>query len=85
MTQHGKALEITGEWECMECGYIEEGNEAQRPPKCPECGAPASALEFFSEEEDWARAEFEDDEGYEDSDEFDELDEFDEYEEDDDR
>jgi hypothetical protein len=43
---------VTGEWECMECGYVEEGVEARRPKKCPECGAPASALEFFSDEDD---------------------------------
>jgi hypothetical protein len=42
----------TGEWECMECGYVVEGVEGQRPKKCPECDAPASALEFFSDEED---------------------------------
>jgi hypothetical protein len=40
-----------GEWECMECGYVEEGVEGRRPKKCPECDAPASALEFFSDEE----------------------------------
>jgi hypothetical protein len=45
---------VTGEWECMECGYIEEGFEGRRPKKCPECDAPASALEFFSGEEDAA-------------------------------
>ncbi len=37
-----------GEWECMECGYVVEGARAQRPTKCPDCGAPAQALEFFS-------------------------------------
>ena len=51
---------ITGEWECMECGYIEEGVRARRPAVCFECGAPDKALEFFpyeqrdaSVEEDW--------------------------------
>lgn len=51
---------ITGEWECMECGYVEEGARQQRPSVCFECGAPASALEFFpyeqhggSDAEDW--------------------------------
>jgi hypothetical protein len=43
---------VTGEWECMECGYVEEGTEGRRPKKCPECDAPASALEFFSDEDD---------------------------------
>jgi hypothetical protein len=51
--------EVSGEWECMECGYIEEGNEDQRPAKCPECNASASAFEFFSfeEEEEWEEEE----------------------------
>jgi hypothetical protein len=43
---------VTGEWECMECGYVEEGIEGRRPKRCPECDAPASALEFFSDEDD---------------------------------
>jgi hypothetical protein len=43
---------VTGEWECMECGYVEAGIEGRRPKKCLECDAPASALEFFSDEED---------------------------------
>jgi hypothetical protein len=43
---------VTGEWECMECGYIEEGEESSRPMSCPECNAPGSALEFFSYEDD---------------------------------
>ncbi len=43
---------VRGEWECMECGYIEKGSEARRPAQCPECGAPASALEFFADD-DW--------------------------------
>jgi hypothetical protein len=43
---------VTGEWECMECGYVEEGVEGRRPKNCPECDAPASALEFFSDHED---------------------------------
>ena len=34
---------ITGEWECMECGYIEKGVEARRPPQCRECSASARA------------------------------------------
>jgi phage FluMu protein Com len=47
-----KLVDATGEWECMECGYILAGTEGHRPKKCPECDAPASALEFFSDEED---------------------------------
>jgi hypothetical protein len=45
-------VRVTGEWECMECGYVEKGTEGRRPKKCPECDAPASALEFFSDDED---------------------------------
>ncbi len=65
---------ITGEWECTECGYIEEGTETRRPGGCPECGAPADSLEFYAyEEDDWEEDEKElalldanDDELYED-------------------
>ena len=49
-----------GEWECMECGYIEVGVRARRPAVCFECGTPEKALEFFPYEkldtavdEDW--------------------------------
>ena len=41
-----------GEWECMECGYVIEGARARRPTQCPDCGAPAQALEFFSDSDD---------------------------------
>ena len=51
MVATNKVPAVNGEWECMECGDIEEGLEARRPAKCPECSAPASALEFFSYEE----------------------------------
>jgi hypothetical protein len=64
---------VIGEWECTECGYIVEGIESRRPAGCPECEAPADALEFFSyddpEEEEW-------------QDESDELDEDDDEDED---
>ena len=51
-------LAVTGEWECMECGYIEEGAKTKRPKVCPDCGAPGQALEFFpfgddDEEDAW--------------------------------
>jgi hypothetical protein len=48
----GRLAEVLGEWECMECGYIEEGIRARRPKRCPECDAPASALDFFPYEDD---------------------------------
>lgn len=41
-----------GEWECMECGYIEAGAETRRPKACPACGAPGQALEFFAYEDE---------------------------------
>lgn len=66
-----------GEWECMECGYIEDGVKARRPKKCPECGAPAEAFDFFSDEGldegDWnseALAGNENDEDFEDEDRY---------------
>lgn len=43
------------EWECMECGYIEEGT---RPPmRCPECGSSRNhfqRLDMLEEDEDEA-------------------------------
>ncbi len=73
MVQSSKAPTVTGEWECSECGYTEEGIEARRPSKCPECDAPADALEFYTnEEDDWDES----DEDLEDEDlELDEADE----------
>lgn len=41
-----------GEWECMECGYIEVGVETEPPEACPDCHAPLEALEFFPYEND---------------------------------
>lgn len=77
-----RAPKSTGEWECMECGYIEEGFETQRPRECPECGAPGDAFDFFSEEEfdqeDWDSDDLEEEE-------YDEEDEYDENFEDEDR
>jgi hypothetical protein len=77
-----RAPESTGEWECMECGYIEEGVEARRPGECPECRAPADAFDFFSyeesDEEGWDSDDLEDEES-------DGEDEYDEDTEDEDR
>ena len=47
---------ITGEWECMECGYIEKGVESRRPSQCRECSASARALEFFPDD-GWAEGD----------------------------
>jgi hypothetical protein len=70
MMPFDRTPKITGEWECMECGYIEEGVRARRPAVCFECGAPQSALEFFpyekrdrSDEEDWDTDDLDDDSG----------------------
>lgn len=48
--KHGASAQ--GEWECMECGYIEVGVETQPPQACPDCHAPLEALEFFPYEDD---------------------------------
>lgn len=94
MAQAKRAVVATGEWECMECGFIEEGVPGRRPPKCPECNAPTTALEFFSYEDDtdWDgdtdedEDEFEDDlDEDEDEDDYESSDESeDEYSDDDD-
>ncbi len=52
MASTSKAPTATGEWECTECGYSIEGTAARRPSHCPECDAPADALEFFANEDD---------------------------------
>ena len=67
---------VTGEWECMECGYIEEGTESRRPKACPECDAPASSLEFFPYDEDEPDKDvLDEDDDYEEPYEEDELEE----------
>jgi hypothetical protein len=78
MTQVSKVPTVTGEWECTECGYIIEGTEAKPPAHCPECDAPADALEFLPNEDDveddWAddgddaESDALDDDDYEDDD-----------------
>ncbi len=84
MTPPAQVPAVTGEWECTECGNVEAGLAARRPPRCPECGAPADALEFHGDEDDdWDELDEdeaeEDDEGLlddydEDEDESDERD-----------
>lgn len=39
-----------GEWECTECGYIT--TVRRRPSRCPECGAPGEAFDFYEYEDD---------------------------------
>ncbi len=59
----------SGEWECMECGYVEQGVMPKRPKVCPDCGAPAQALEFFPSGDDepaWHAVQVDDDEDFED-------------------
>jgi hypothetical protein len=80
MDELDRNVPATGEWECMECGYIEKGVETRKPKKCPECDAPASALEFFScdeEADDWEEDEDEDED--EDESEDEDNDEVEEY------
>jgi hypothetical protein len=74
MTPFEVQPEATGEWECMECGYIEDGTKSLRPAKCPECSAPASSLEFFAleDEEEWGDSEDEFADHEDDYDDFDE-------------
>jgi len=82
MVRFGDVSPVTGEWECLECGYVEEGIRMRRPKECPECGAPADAFDFFFDDEfndeDWNSAvlddEYEEDdeneEDFEDEDEY---------------
>ncbi len=59
---------VATEWECMECGYLHEGDRA--PRRCPDCGAV----------ENWEKVEYVDDwdEDEDESEEEEELDEQDE-------
>lgn len=80
MMSGDKAPAITGDWKCTTCGSVEEGLETQRPARCLECGAPATALVFvsaaddrweeFDDEEDLTGDDLDEDEGlYDDFDE----------------
>lgn len=52
-------MALWGEWECSECGYI--AAEGRRPARCPQCGAPAEAFDFFEyEDEEIAEADLDD-------------------------
>jgi len=72
MVQSGDVTPATGEWECVECGYVEEGVQGKKPKECPECGAPGTAFEFFAYDED-------DDDEWEIEDETDESDDTDSF------
>ena len=57
------------EWECLECGYVEDGPRA--PLHCPDCGASRNQFkraELLEEDED------DDLDGYEDEEEEEDLD-----------
>ncbi|MCS7220582.1 MAG: hypothetical protein RML36_14440 [Anaerolineae bacterium] len=50
-----------GEWECTECGYIT--TVRRRPSRCPECGAPGEAFDFYEyeDEEEEVETDFDED------------------------
>ena len=51
MSRAGEPQVLEGEWECMDCGYIEEGSSNRRPKACPECNSSGEGFEFFEYEE----------------------------------
>lgn len=51
MSRVGEPQVLEGEWECMDCGYIEEGSSNRRPKACPECNSSGEVFEFFEYEE----------------------------------
>lgn len=51
MSRAGEPQVLEGEWECMDCGYIEEGSSNRRPRACPDCNSSGEAFEFFEYEE----------------------------------
>ena len=61
MAMFDRTPKLTGEWECMECGYIEKWVQSSpRASSMLESGTPEKALEFFpyenndtSADEDW--------------------------------
>lgn len=76
MVQSGDVTPATGEWECVECGYVEEGVQGRKPRECPECGAPGTAFEFFAYDEDEDEWEIEDEADEDDSLDADEEDDY---------
>ncbi len=51
MSRVAETQVLDGEWECMDCGYIEEGSSNRRPKVCPECNSSGEVFEFFEFEE----------------------------------
>lgn len=51
--------EITGTWECDECGYTYHSTIIERLQECPQCGAPGEAFSFWSDSDDkvWSEPE----------------------------
>jgi predicted nucleic acid-binding Zn-ribbon protein len=44
--------EITGNWECDECGYTYHSTIIERLQQCPQCGAPGESFSFWSDADD---------------------------------
>ena len=44
--------EITGNWECDECGYSYHSTIIERLQQCPQCGAPGESFSFWSDTDD---------------------------------
>ena len=51
--------EITGNWECDECGYTYHSTIIERLQECPQCGAPGESFSFWSDADDktWEESE----------------------------
>ena len=72
--------EITGNWECDECGYTYHSTIIERLQECPRCGAPGESFSFWSDSDDttWEEPEreeveeMEEDDGDDDGDDEDE-------------
>jgi predicted nucleic acid-binding Zn-ribbon protein len=71
--------EITGNWECDECGYTYHSTIIERLQKCPQCGAPGESFSFWSDADDKSWEEPENEEIEEEEEEEEEyVDEYDE-------
>ena len=72
--------EITGTWECDECGYTYHSTIIERLQECPRCGAPGESFSFWSDSDDNVREEPESEESEEIEEEEEEMEEYDEEE-----